>query len=63
MRFHEILFQRDAENFNFLSCKTKKALFTDPIFNDGFELAAVQYLKKFSVKVLFLNMVKSRKNV
>jgi len=62
LRFHEILFQRDAENFSFLYCKTKKALFTDPIFSNGFELA-VQYLKKFSVKVLFLNMVKSRKNV
>ena len=53
MRFHEILFQTDAENFSFLSYKTKsfipkkydlgrsqyqnkKALFTDPIFSDGF---------------------------
>ena len=54
MRFHKILFQTDAENFSFLSYKTKKfipkkkydlgrsqylnkkALFTDPIFTDGF---------------------------
>ena len=56
MRFHEILFQTDAENFSLLSCKTKKvlllkkydlghcqyqnkkALFTDPIFSEGFGL-------------------------
>ena len=54
MRFQEILFQTDAENFSYLSYKAKKfyflikydlacsqyqnkkALFTDPIFSDGF---------------------------
>ena len=59
VRFHEILFQTDAENFSFLSYKTKKfyswkkydlgrshyqnkkALFTDPIFINGFGLISV----------------------
>ena len=52
MRFHEILFQTDAESFSFhekqknfipkkffLSCRqyqNKNALFTDPIFSEGF---------------------------
>ena len=56
MRFHEIHFQTDAENFSFQSLKqknfipkkrydlvrsqyqNKKALFTDPIFSDGFDI-------------------------
>ena len=45
VRFLEILFQTDAESFRFLSWKIflsrcqyqkKKALFTDPIFSEGF---------------------------
>ena len=45
MRFHEIEFQTDDEQKSFipkkriLSCcqyKNKKALFTDPIFSEGF---------------------------
>ena len=39
VRFHKVLFKTDAESFSFLSCQyqNKKALFTDPIFSEGFE--------------------------
>ena len=64
VRFHKILFQTDAESFNFLSWKkkiflkkyflgrcqyqNKKALFTDPIFSEGFGLQYITFhLKLF----------------
>ena len=37
VRFHKILFQTDAESFIPKKIyQNKKALFTDPIFSDGF---------------------------
>ena len=55
VRFHEMLFQTDAESFSFLSWKTKKVLFLNRYFKAVVNIKTKQklcLLTQFSVKVL-----------
>ena len=67
MRFHDFFFQTNSESFSFLSWKTlsfwsccqyrdKKALFTDPIFREGFDYESVAPALQVCVSKNFWNV-------